>query len=439
MTLRQTYAGADAGATAGLTVAGDAFVTLQEWTFGLGPNFVVGVGNGVILGYLMYRSRLVPRKLAVLGLVGGPLLVLASVAAMVGSSSSTGPGRSCRPSRSSSGSWAWASTWSSRASSRHRSPPEWTTSDDHGRGGHQAVRPPHGGRRRHLHRRPRPRHRLPRPQRGGQVHHDARHRRPHPTDPRLGARPRSPVHRPAQPGPRGRGPARRLRPARRPHGARGPHAGAADHGPARRPGGRDARAGQPHRDRGGAPRARLLPRHAAAARHRAGAARRPLRADPRRAGQRARPGRHPVDARPAARPRRPGRHGAAVLAPAARDRGRRRRPRRDRQRADRGPGHQGRAARLDRDPRPDPHTSVSSGGHSPGPVSSSDEGDQALRVDADPERVGRLAHEAGIPLVELRAADGAGLEELFLELTADTQREELHHNPIRHHQQGAVA
>ncbi len=84
VTLRQTYAGADAGAAAGLTVVGDAFVTVQEWTFGLGPNFVVGVGNGVILGYLMYRSRLVPRKLAVLGLVGGPLLILASVAAMVG-------------------------------------------------------------------------------------------------------------------------------------------------------------------------------------------------------------------------------------------------------------------------------------------------------------------------------------------------------------------
>ncbi len=67
------------------------------------------------------------------------------------------------------------------------------------------------------------------------------------------------------------------------------------------------------------------------------------------------------------------------------------------------------------------------------------EGDQALRVDADPERVGRLAQEAGIPLAELRAADGAGLEELFLELTADTQREELHHNPTLPHQQGAVA
>jgi hypothetical protein len=84
VTLRQSYGGADAGAAAGLTVAGDAFLRLQEWTFGLGPSFVVGVGNGVILGYLMYRSRLVPRKLAVLGLVGGPLIILSGVAAMVG-------------------------------------------------------------------------------------------------------------------------------------------------------------------------------------------------------------------------------------------------------------------------------------------------------------------------------------------------------------------
>ena len=65
--------------------------------------------------------------------------------------------------------------------------------------------------------------------------------------------------------------------------------------------------------------------------------------------------------------------------------------------------------------------------------------DQALRADADAERVGRVAHEAGIPLIELRTADGAGLEELFLELTADTQREELHHSPTQRHQQGAVA
>jgi ABC-2 type transport system ATP-binding protein len=46
-----------------------------------------------------------------------------------------------------------------------------------------------------------------------------------------------------------------------------------------------------------------------------------------------------------------------------------------------------------------------------------------LRVDADPEAVGQVAQSAGVPLLELRAADGAGLEEMFLELTADNARE----------------
>ncbi len=49
--------------------------------------------------------------------------------------------------------------------------------------------------------------------------------------------------------------------------------------------------------------------------------------------------------------------------------------------------------------------------------------DGALRTDADPALVGRIALEARIALTELRAADGAGLEEMFLELTAASQRE----------------
>ncbi|MDR7251957.1 ABC-2 type transport system ATP-binding protein [Nocardioides sp. BE266] len=49
--------------------------------------------------------------------------------------------------------------------------------------------------------------------------------------------------------------------------------------------------------------------------------------------------------------------------------------------------------------------------------------DGGLRVDADPELVGETAHRAGVVLRELRAADGAGLEEMFLELTAETARE----------------
>lgn len=84
VTMRQDYAGSEGAASAGLTIVGDTLVALQEWTFALGPNFVVGVGNGLILGYVMYRTGLVPRRLAVLGLVGGPLLILSGSAVMLG-------------------------------------------------------------------------------------------------------------------------------------------------------------------------------------------------------------------------------------------------------------------------------------------------------------------------------------------------------------------
>jgi ABC-2 type transport system ATP-binding protein len=48
-----------------------------------------------------------------------------------------------------------------------------------------------------------------------------------------------------------------------------------------------------------------------------------------------------------------------------------------------------------------------------------------VRTDADTAEVGRVALAAGVPLTELRPADGAGLEEMFLELTADNAREEV--------------
>jgi hypothetical protein len=81
VTLRQEAAGTDTGA---LVAVGQALVALHQWTFALGPGFVVGVGNGMILGYLMYRSRLIPRPLAVLGLVAGPLLCAYGTGVMFG-------------------------------------------------------------------------------------------------------------------------------------------------------------------------------------------------------------------------------------------------------------------------------------------------------------------------------------------------------------------
>src|ERR671916_2189949 len=52
---------------------------LKDWTFLFGPGLVVPFGNGLILGYLMYRSGLVPRRMTWLGLVGGPVLLVQSL------------------------------------------------------------------------------------------------------------------------------------------------------------------------------------------------------------------------------------------------------------------------------------------------------------------------------------------------------------------------
>src|SRR5215207_7951382 len=80
VTLRQEAAGADA---ASLVAVGESLVVLHDWTFLLGPGFFVGVGNGLILGYLMYTSRLVPRGMAMLGLIGGPLIIASGVGVLL--------------------------------------------------------------------------------------------------------------------------------------------------------------------------------------------------------------------------------------------------------------------------------------------------------------------------------------------------------------------
>ena len=59
-------------------------MALHIWTSQLGPGFVVGVGNGLILGYLMYRSGLLPRAMAILGLIAGPVLMARFVGILFG-------------------------------------------------------------------------------------------------------------------------------------------------------------------------------------------------------------------------------------------------------------------------------------------------------------------------------------------------------------------
>jgi hypothetical protein len=84
VTLRHDYVGAAGADSASLVTAGRSLVALHDATFLLGPGFFAGIGNGMLLGYLMYRSGLVPRGLALLGLIGGPLVVAGGIAVLFG-------------------------------------------------------------------------------------------------------------------------------------------------------------------------------------------------------------------------------------------------------------------------------------------------------------------------------------------------------------------
>jgi hypothetical protein len=55
-----------------------ALAALKDWTFLFGPGFFP-LGNGLLLGYLMYRTGLVPRRMTWVGMIGGPLLFIAAV------------------------------------------------------------------------------------------------------------------------------------------------------------------------------------------------------------------------------------------------------------------------------------------------------------------------------------------------------------------------
>ena len=77
VTLRQAGAGADA------LVTSHALVFLYDRIFLLGQSFMPAI-NDLLLGFLLYQSRLVPRALSLIGIVGGPVLVAGYIAVMFG-------------------------------------------------------------------------------------------------------------------------------------------------------------------------------------------------------------------------------------------------------------------------------------------------------------------------------------------------------------------
>lgn len=83
VTLRQDLAGTGGADPAMLVTMGQSLVAIHDWTFLLGPGVIPGV-NALLLGYILYRSRLVPRVIPALGLIGAPLLLASATAIMFG-------------------------------------------------------------------------------------------------------------------------------------------------------------------------------------------------------------------------------------------------------------------------------------------------------------------------------------------------------------------
>ena len=87
VTLRQDLGGAAGTDAAALVTVGASHVAVYKWTFLLSQTLMPGI-NALLLGSLMYRSRLVPRIIPALGLIGGPLLIIAVFATLLGQHSS---------------------------------------------------------------------------------------------------------------------------------------------------------------------------------------------------------------------------------------------------------------------------------------------------------------------------------------------------------------
>ena len=83
LTLRDDLAGSIGANGASLVIAGRTLVAIHNWTFLIGPGFCVGV-NDILLGYLMYSTGLMPSRLAMLGLIGGPLIFAAKTLVVLG-------------------------------------------------------------------------------------------------------------------------------------------------------------------------------------------------------------------------------------------------------------------------------------------------------------------------------------------------------------------
>jgi hypothetical protein len=83
VTLRQDFGATGAADPAALVASGQVLVAIQNWTFLIGQGLLPGL-NALLLGYLLYRSGLVPRAIPLLGLIGAPLIISSVIGQLFG-------------------------------------------------------------------------------------------------------------------------------------------------------------------------------------------------------------------------------------------------------------------------------------------------------------------------------------------------------------------
>jgi len=83
LTLRNDVAGTAGADSGSLLVTGHALIAIHDWTFLIGPGLMSAV-NAFCLGSVMYRSRLVPRIIPTIGLIGAPILLMSDLATLFG-------------------------------------------------------------------------------------------------------------------------------------------------------------------------------------------------------------------------------------------------------------------------------------------------------------------------------------------------------------------
>src|ERR1700689_5438835 len=83
LTLRQDLGGAAGANAAALVTTAASHVAIYKWTFLLSQSLMPAI-NALLLGSLLYRSRLVPRVIPAMGLIGAPILLASVIATLFG-------------------------------------------------------------------------------------------------------------------------------------------------------------------------------------------------------------------------------------------------------------------------------------------------------------------------------------------------------------------